>query len=201
MLEPASGRPNRSSLRAIERSKPKRTGSKTRKRTAPATAPATRPTPRLMAPMPPSAQPIETTAEPQLITWSTSSRRPARNSRWSSAADVATTPLSTTLKASTRTTSVASGAPMAEQKSGASQGRHDEEQHARERAERRHGGGDLARGAGPAHDREAHAQLVEAQHRREGRAARPRRCRTPPDRGCARAPRRWRTGRSATPRC
>ena len=46
-------------------------------------------------------------------------RRPARNSRCSSAAGVATMPLITTLNASTRTTAVASGAPSTSQNQGA----------------------------------------------------------------------------------
>ena len=119
MLEPASGRPKRSSLRAISRSKPKRTGSAWMNSTAPTSAAATRPTARLIAPMPASAQEIETNAPSQPTTWSINIRRPARNSRCSNAADAAMMPSRTTLAARTWTTAVASGAPMAEQKKGA----------------------------------------------------------------------------------
>ena len=84
-------------------SKPKRTGSACRNSTSPTSAAAMRPTARLIAPMPPSAAAIDTIAPSQLTTWSITIRRPARNSRCSSAAEVATTPLMTTLAASTRT--------------------------------------------------------------------------------------------------
>ena len=61
----------------------------------------------------------------------------------------------------------------------------DGEDEARERGERRDRRRDLLRRALPAHDRQAHAELVEAEDRQQREQARRRRCRTPPGRGCA----------------
>ena len=95
MLEPASGRPKRSSARARARSNPGRTapGSKAMKSTAPAAAPASCPIARLIAPSPARAQAIEVSALTQVVTWSATILWPCRNLRCSMPTGVATRPL------------------------------------------------------------------------------------------------------------
>ena len=62
---------------------------------------------------------MDVSAPTHPTTWSITIRRPARNSRCSSAAGVATMPSITMLAASRRTTFVASGAPISAQNAGA----------------------------------------------------------------------------------
>ncbi len=119
MLEPASGRPNFSSARALARSRPKRTGLKTKKRSTDAAAPLSRPIARLIAPKPCTANTIETAAPSQLFTWSAIILRSWRNCRCSMAAGAAARPSAMTFSDSTRTTEVALGAPIAQAKTGA----------------------------------------------------------------------------------
>src|SRR5690348_15334466 len=117
MLEPASGSPKRSSDRAFSELKPKRSAPGANQTNNPAAIadPANWPTARLIAPIPLTAQPTETSALVQLPTWSASILRAWRKVRYSIATGAVAMPLTTTLHPSNRTTGVAAGPPLAEE--------------------------------------------------------------------------------------
>lgn len=121
MLDPASGRPNRSSLRATERSNPSLSppGANPMYRRADPAAPARRPTARLIAPHPARARAIDTSAPSQLLTWSATAFLSCLKYLCSMAAGAATAPLTSTLRASSRTTGAACGLPIAAANAGA----------------------------------------------------------------------------------
>ena len=100
MLDPASGRPNVSSLRAVSRSNPNRmpSGAKLMNSTAPMALPASDPTARLIAPMPASAQTMDVTGLTIAVVRSATVRLSCRKSRCSRATGTATRPLMMTLR-------------------------------------------------------------------------------------------------------
>jgi len=81
--------------------------------------PTTCPMARLMAPKPANASPTDTSVPSQPCTWSAIIFLWPRKLRSSSAAGTATTPLVTTVRARTRTTVAAAGAPIAFANAGA----------------------------------------------------------------------------------
>ena len=115
-FDPASGRPNLSSARALARSKPRRKGcgENHRSGTRAAAQPASRPIARLIAPKPDSARTTVTAVPSQILTWSTIILRSWRKFRVSSPIGVATMPSTITTMQSTLTTLVAAGSPIAE---------------------------------------------------------------------------------------
>ena len=120
-LVPANGRPNLKRGPTCERSSPKRygNGEAARNITPDTRLPASRPTASAMAPMPARARATDRTAPIQTLAWSIPSRSFSLKSRCSRAAGEATIPLTKTLRIRIRTTSVASGSPIAVVKAGA----------------------------------------------------------------------------------
>ena len=182
-----------------------RTGSaRTENSTAPTSGPARRPTARLIAPMPDERAARSTTSAPSQLDRSGRSiiRRPARNSRCSSAAGVATMPLITTLSAehaddgggrrvrpSPRRTRGATAIATAADAT-------------LESVDRVATVGAISSGEpGQRTIARLTPELVEAEHGEQRQQRRRRTCRTPPGRGSAPARCRSRACRAATPAC
>ena len=170
MLDPASGRPKRSSARARPGSNPNRSacGAKAMNSTAPTMEPASWPIARLIAPVPASARPTEVSALVQLASWSAIILRSCRNVRCSMATGAAASPADQNAQPEDPDHRGGGGRAHRGREGRRAQIGDQADHRAGQDRDAGHRRDDLARVARPPDDGQAHPELVEAQHRQQG---------------------------------